>query len=61
MEESQKKKNIIDLREVASKIWHNKKLFFKVWVVTFVLASAWVSYSSQLSGTSDTCSRARRQ
>lgn len=42
MEESQKKKNIIDLREVASKIWHNKKLFFKVWVVTFVLASAWV-------------------
>ena len=40
--EEQNKTEYIDLREVFSKMWSKKKLFFKVWVVTFVLACAWI-------------------
>lgn len=40
--EEKRKKDIIDLREVASKVWASKKLFYKVWGVTFVLACAWI-------------------
>lgn len=40
--EEQKKSEYIDLREVALKIWRQKKLFFKVWGVTFVLACVWI-------------------
>lgn len=41
MEET-KKSNIIDLREVAKRIWSRKSLFFKVWAITFVLACLWI-------------------
>ena len=40
--EEQKKSEYIDLREVVGKIWGHKKTFFKVWAITFVLASAWI-------------------
>lgn len=40
--EDHKSQNIIDLREVVQKIWHSKKLFLKVWIITFVLSCLWI-------------------
>lgn len=43
MEEKEKKKSeVIDLREIAKKIWARRKLFYKAWPITFVLACAWI-------------------
>ena len=36
------KNEVIDLRKVFKKILGKKKLFLKVWAVTFVLACAWI-------------------
>ena len=52
----EEKKDIIkiDFAEVAKTLWSKKKLFFKVWGVTFVLACLWIFpqpryYRSQIS------------
>ncbi len=39
---SETSKDYIDLRDVWHRIVGHKKLFLKVWVVTFVLACAWI-------------------
>jgi len=44
---------VIDLREVFKTIWGKRKLFYKVWAVTFVLACTYIlpiprTYTSQL-------------
>lgn len=36
--ETQNNKEVIDLREVWKLIWSKKRLFFKVWVITFVVS-----------------------
>jgi capsular polysaccharide biosynthesis protein len=38
----EKTSNVIDLREVAKLLVCKKKLFLKVWVITFILACAWI-------------------
>ena len=38
----EKKKNVINLRELTKTLWSKKKLFMKVWVITFVLACIWI-------------------
>ncbi len=40
--EDNKNKDIIDLRVVVRKILDRKKLFLIVWLITFVLACAWI-------------------
>lgn len=40
--EEQNRHEYIDLREVVRKIWDKKNLLFKVWIVTFILACAWI-------------------
>ena len=40
--EEVKKNEIIDLREVVRSILKRKKLFLKVWCITFVLSCAWI-------------------
>lgn len=40
--EEQKHRDVIDLRQVVRKIWQSKKLFLKVWAITFVLACVWI-------------------
>lgn len=37
-----KNNEYIDLREVIAEIFNQKKLFLKVWLVTFILACAWI-------------------
>ena len=36
------KKNVIDLVEIAKTIWAKKKLFFKVWALTFVISCIYI-------------------
>ncbi len=38
----EKKSEVIDLREFARRIVGSKKLFFKVWGITFLLACIWI-------------------
>lgn len=38
--EENNRKEVIDLREVFKKMWHRKKTFLLVWLVTFVLSCA---------------------
>lgn len=52
--EEKKNSVVIDLRDVAKQIWNKKFLFLKVWIVTFVLACAWIfpvprTYTASLS------------
>lgn len=35
-------KNIIDLRKVTRTLWAKRRVFFKVWIITFVLSCAWI-------------------
>ena len=42
MEENQKNPKVIDLRVVAKKIWANKKLFYKVLPIVFVLSCFYI-------------------
>ena len=42
MMEQEKSVQIIDLREIAQKIWAHKRLFLKVWIVTFIAAVLWI-------------------
>ena len=54
MEENKNNPEVIDLREVFYTLWSKKKLFIKVWIVTFVLACAYIlpiprTYTSELS------------
>ena len=54
MEENKNNPEVIDLREVFKTVWSKKKLFIKVWVVTFILACAYIlpiprTYTSELS------------
>lgn len=42
MEESKKQAEVIDLRAVASKIWKNKKLFYKTLPIAFVLSCIYI-------------------
>jgi len=42
MEESKKQAEVIDLRAVASKIWKNKKLFYKTLPIAFVLSCVYI-------------------
>lgn len=54
MEENKNNPEIIDLREVFKTVWSKKKLFVKVWIVTFVLSCAYIlpiprTYTSDLS------------
>lgn len=52
--EEKKNSLVIDLRDVARQIRNKKSLFIKVWLVTFVLACAWIlpiprTYTANLS------------
>ncbi len=38
----EKKKNVIDLRELTKTLWSRKKLFMKVWIITFILSCIWI-------------------
>ena len=54
MEENKNNPEVIDLVEVFKTIWGKKKLFIKVWIVTFILACAYIlpiprTYTSELS------------
>ena len=54
MEENKNNPEVIDLREVFKTIWGKKLLFVKVWIVTFILACAYIlpiprTYTSELS------------
>ncbi len=54
MEENKNNPEVIDLLEVFKTIWGKKKLFIKVWIVTFILACAYIlpiprTYTSELS------------
>lgn len=42
MEENKKNPKVIDLRVVAKKIWANKKLFYKVLPIVFVLSCVYI-------------------
>ena len=43
MEERNKSdQKIIDLGKVFHALWAKKKLFFKVWLVTFILSCVWI-------------------
>ena len=51
---TQQNSEVIDLRDVFKKIFSRKKLFLKVWVVTFILSCIWVlpqprAYMSEVS------------
>ncbi len=53
MEENQNNPKVIDLRVIAKKIWANKKLFYKVLPIVFVLSCAYILsipryYSSEI-------------
>lgn len=41
-DEGQKKGGRIDISKIISKGWENKKLFLKVWIITFVLSCVWI-------------------
>ena len=52
--EENKSKDIIDLRVVVRKLLSKKKLFLKVWAITFIMACAWIlpvprTYTSSVS------------
>ena len=54
MEENKNNPEVIDLREVFKTLWSKKLLFVKVWIVTFILACAYIlpiprTYTSELS------------
>lgn len=34
--------NIIDLKAIVMTLWENRKVFYKVWPITFVLACIWI-------------------
>ena len=40
--EEKKKMKVIDLQEIGRLIWGRRKLFLKVWGITFVLACLWI-------------------
>ena len=40
--EEKKDKIRIDFSEVAKKIWEKKRLFIKVWIITFILSCVWI-------------------
>lgn len=40
--EEKKNQRVIDLRKIGQLLWSRKKLFLKVWVITFVLACVWI-------------------
>lgn len=40
--EEKKKRNAIDFRKVAQELWGRKKLFIKVWIITFILSCIWI-------------------
>jgi uncharacterized protein involved in exopolysaccharide biosynthesis len=51
--EEKKKNDSIDLGLIIGQLWAKKKTFFKVWIITFVLASAYIlciprTYSSEI-------------
>ena len=53
MEENKKKNETIDLGQIISQLWAKKKKFFKVWIVTFIIASGYIVsipryYSSEI-------------
>lgn len=38
----EEQKKIIDLSEIFKKLWSNKKKFFIVWIITFILSCIWI-------------------
>ena len=40
--EDNKSYEIINLREIAKKVWAKKKLFLKVWALTLIISVAWI-------------------
>ncbi len=40
--ENVEKPQIIDISKMARTLWSKKKLFFKVWGITFVLSCIWI-------------------
>ena len=42
METNNSEQRIIDLGKVVRTLWAKKKLFFKVWLVTFILSCVWI-------------------
>ena len=42
MEQYKSQQQIIDLSQVARKLWSKRKTFYKVWVCTFVLSCIWI-------------------
>lgn len=39
---SEKTKDVIDLGKIAKTLWMNKKVFFKVWSVVFIVSCIWI-------------------
>ena len=42
METKNSEQQIIDLKKVFQALWKRKGLFFKVWIVTFILSCIWI-------------------
>ena len=40
--EEKKKRNVINFLDIAKKLWTRKKLFLKVWTLTFILSCIWI-------------------
>lgn len=40
--EEKKKRNVISFLDIAKKLWTRKKLFLKVWTLTFTLSCIWI-------------------
>lgn len=38
----EKKKAVIDIRQIIKKLWNKKNLFIKVWIITFILSCIWI-------------------
>lgn len=34
--------HMLDLRSVLATLWENRKSFFKIWIITFILACIWI-------------------
>lgn len=39
---SEKTKDVIDLGKIAKTLWMNKKVFFKVWPIVFIVSCIWI-------------------
>ncbi len=42
MQDCKNSKRVFDIRYIWKTLWHNKKKFFLVWIVTFILSCLWI-------------------